>query len=292
MSKFTLLLGKILPKAFEEKLRFLRDSNRKYKIEKLPNEIFSCNRLRKVSFCITCMNRLFQLKQTLRKNILSNKNYPHIEFVLVDYNSNDGLDKYIKKFYQDELSSGILKYYRTDEPIFYHSSISKNLAHRIAEGYILCNLDADNFTGDHFAYYLNYLFEEKGDNNIYRFRKAPFWGTEGRICLSRSLFFALGGYDEELYPVGHQDLDLINRAAALGYETINIPIENFLGFVSNSQKEKVKNINSDGKDWLYYNKKNIEISESNILAGRLIANPKGFKNYKLYKNFSSTIVDF
>ena len=58
-----------------------------------------------LSFCITCMNRLYQIEKTLRKNLDDNKNSKYnIEFVLVNFNSNDGLTEYIlnsEESYQD-----------------------------------------------------------------------------------------------------------------------------------------------------------------------------------------------
>ena len=52
----------------------------------------------KISFCTTCKERLRHLKQTLPKNIKDNSNYPFIEFVILDYNSQDGLGDWMIKF--------------------------------------------------------------------------------------------------------------------------------------------------------------------------------------------------
>lgn len=43
-----------------------------------------------LSFCITCKNRLAQIKQTLRQNLEDNRyGRDKIEFVLVDFGSTD-----------------------------------------------------------------------------------------------------------------------------------------------------------------------------------------------------------
>ena len=47
-----------------------------------------------LSFCITCMNRFNQISKTLLTNLNDNKN-EKVEFVLVDFNSSDGLKEYI-----------------------------------------------------------------------------------------------------------------------------------------------------------------------------------------------------
>ena len=41
-----------------------------------------------LSYCIIIMNRLYQLKETLRVNIDNSTN--ESEFIIIDYNSNDG----------------------------------------------------------------------------------------------------------------------------------------------------------------------------------------------------------
>ena len=47
----------------------------------------------KISICTTCMDRGFDLKKTLPKNIEDNKSYPHLEFVILDYNGKDQIGK-------------------------------------------------------------------------------------------------------------------------------------------------------------------------------------------------------
>ena len=45
--------------------------------------------MKQISFCITCMNRLKHLQETLEKNILDNFLVDEVEFVVLDYNSQD-----------------------------------------------------------------------------------------------------------------------------------------------------------------------------------------------------------
>ncbi|MFD2148711.1 glycosyltransferase family 2 protein [Mucilaginibacter antarcticus] len=70
----------------------------------------------KISFCTTCMNRLSHLKQTLKRNILDNEDYPNLEFILLDYNSTDGLKEYVRSELHTFITSKKLVYYRTEEP--------------------------------------------------------------------------------------------------------------------------------------------------------------------------------
>ena len=61
----------------------------------------------RLSFCMTCMNRLYQLKETLTKNLNDNRHDSHeIEFILVDFNSTDGLSEYIVENFESDIKSG------------------------------------------------------------------------------------------------------------------------------------------------------------------------------------------
>lgn len=286
MSKLTLFLNQFIPQSLERKLRTIRDKNfRKYNIEKLPPEIYTPKKFYSISLCITCMNRLFHLKETIEQNIQDNAAYPNIEFVLIDYNSQDGLEEYVKENLMPYIDKGILNYYKTYEPKKFHMSLAKNLSHALAKGEVVCNLDGDNFAGKDFAFYLNYLFNTKGENNIYQFFKRPFWGTVGRLCLHKEKFFKLGGYDESLLPVGHDDIDLVNRSRKMGMNFEQTQIENFLKYLSNTTKEKSENATDTDEDYYSITHVNIEKSNENIRNGKLVANPTGMKNFTIYRNF-------
>jgi hypothetical protein len=110
----------------------------------------------KVAFCITCKGRLQHIKQTLLKNLADNKDSNAV-FILLNYNSNDGLTEYVLENHAAELESGQLVLYTYTPPDKFHMAHAKNMAHRlgIIEGAdILVNLDADNYTGPRFADYI------------------------------------------------------------------------------------------------------------------------------------------
>ena len=54
----------------------------------------------KISFATVCMNRLHHIRQTLPKNIADNSDYENVEFILLDYNSSDGLEEWVKETMQ------------------------------------------------------------------------------------------------------------------------------------------------------------------------------------------------
>ncbi len=291
MSKATLLLSKILPHKLERRIRTYRDVYlRNYDLVSLPSDIYS-EALNKhsISFCTNCMNRLYHLKHTIEENIKSNRNYGNVEFVLVNYNSKDGMHRWVKKNLMQYIDSGILNYYHTTEPKYFHMSKAKNLAHKLAKNEILCNLDGDNFTGDDFAFYINYLFNQEGLDTIFHFKKAPYWGTEGRIALTKKNFEKLGGYDEDFHPAGHQDHDLLERAKAIGLEYMNVEIENFLRYLSNSTHEKSTGLAENKVDFYKLRNENVQWSNENLESGQYVANLKeGWGRSVVYRNFEET----
>ncbi len=271
----------------ERKIRDIRDVYfRRYRNEKLPDKIFGYNRHLSISFCTTCMNRLFHLKKTYVQNIKDNIDYPAVEFVLVNYNSQDGLHEWAIKNLKEYIDRGLVNYYYTDAPEVFHASIAKNLAHKVATGDVVCNLDADNFTGKDFAFYINHEMQQEGLSTLIQFKKAPYWGTEGRIVLSKKRFFELGGYDEALAPIGHEDHDLMDRAKAYGLKYKNVQIENFLHYLSNTTFEKAVNVSKDSVRYYDLESANRELSEKNIQLNKLRANEHGWGMIPLMKNFS------
>ena len=168
----------------------------------------------RISFCTVCMNRLSHLEQTLPVNLLDNADYENLEFVLLDYNSKDGLESWVKDTMQVYLDTGRLVYFKTKTPTHFNRSHSKNLVHKLATGDLLCNIDADNYTGKGFATYLNREF--KTDSDIFLTAIGHEEVREkrdvlGRICLKRSDFHDIGGYDERMTSYGYDDYDLANR---------------------------------------------------------------------------------
>lgn len=61
------------------------------------------------------MNRLSHLQETLPKNIHDNYLLGDVEFVLLDYNSSDGLESWVKNDMKKYIDLGILSYYKTSQ---------------------------------------------------------------------------------------------------------------------------------------------------------------------------------
>lgn len=226
-----------------------------------------------LSFCITCMNRIDQVKQTLRKNLDDNKKSKYnIEFILIDFDSKDGLKEYIINNFKKEIDSDYLKFYFTDQLIYWHSPIAKNTSHKLANGKYVVNLDCDNFTGELGGDWVIEQFKKYGDNIILHQSLNIYGsGTMGRIGLTKDNFMKLGGYDQGLKPMSHQDGDLIIRAKAYGLEYKNLNNINFVKAIKNDKKKSLENCY--GKiNYKNLMKLNMMYSKFSILSEQLVAN--------------------
>lgn len=152
----------------------------------------------KISFCITCKNRLFHLKQTLPFNIINSLSYDNVEFVIIDYNSEDNLLNWARKHLYYWEQKGKVKYLRTKIPKLFSPAHAKNLAHKNATGDILCNLDADNFITPGFCEYLSKMFLK--EKVFYFTHSEDSFGNQGccgKIAVHKKHFYSVNGYDEE-----------------------------------------------------------------------------------------------
>lgn len=195
----------------------------------------------KISFCTVCMNRLHQLKKTLPKNIEDNASYGNVEFLVLDYNSNDGLEEWIINEMGHHLDSGMLVYLKTETPRYFLRSHSKNCAGKNASGAIVCNVDADNYIGQGFAEYINQQFTK--DANIYLAvqRNSGRKDCYGRICTWKKDFLAITGYDESMTDYGFEDFDLLNRLNMLGRKPQYINYQKYLKVLKHEDTKRLEN---------------------------------------------------
>ncbi|HUT93886.1 MAG TPA: galactosyltransferase-related protein [Thermoguttaceae bacterium] len=220
----------------------------------------------RVSLCTTCMGRLHDLRQTLPKNIEDNRDYPNVEFVVLDYNSGDGLEEWMRKQMMEHIESGLLAYYRTTEPRYYSMSHSRNVAFLVAGGDVVNNVDADNWTNPGFAAYVNRLANQCPREAIFAKGKRLL---HGRIGFFKDEWIALGGYDERLCGYGHDDKDLLYRAWLSGF-TLMWYGGAYVGRMKTPRAmigARMKNTN-----WKETEKNNAAISERNLRRERYRAN--------------------
>ena len=258
------------------------------------NQIYHNNPIFKISYCITCHNRTWQLKQTLAHNILGLQEDEQI--VLVNYSSNDGLDEFIKTNHIKSIVDNKLKYIYVCDQNYYNCSIAKNIAHYFADSDYVINLDGDNFI-DEFRKNIDYAIINFKNNFILHLavlekdfydshkQLKGYEGSFGRICCHKEDFISLGGYNESFLPIAYQDSDLLLRAIAKKMSYINMPIKTKC--LKNNKSITYKTKNNHQYTWADCKKINQLISNYNISNNRLIA-PNIIKNFKCYFNLQST----
>lgn len=219
-----------------------------------------------ISICTTCMDRLEDLKQTYIKNIEDNKDYPNIEFVLLNYNSHDDLDTWVYRELDPYDKTGIFCYYHVDWPKYYSMAHSRNVAFKLATGDIVCSVDGDHFINKGFAAKINELANTLGPKTIFVKSEQK---NRGRIAMFKKDFLDIGGYDEEIKDYGFEDRDLLYRASALGFKVVKYGGEYF-NLTSDHRRHPVSNYVN--KEWKYTQERNALVSLYNLYRKKYIAN--------------------
>ena len=169
----------------------------------------------KISFCTSCTKRLHHIKETFLSNLKNNIDYEDVEFVLLNWNSQDGMDDWVQQNLKGYIDDGVVKYLHTKQAPHFEMARTKNVTAKNASGEIVCWVDGDNFISENYADYLNEKFNENENiilNNIRRVNKGnPASSNWGRIALMKKYFLEVGGYDETFQGWGWEERDFKQR---------------------------------------------------------------------------------
>jgi len=247
-----------------------------------------------VSLCTSCKGRLHHVYHTLPKNIEDNT-HPGTTFVLLDYNSPDDLEGWVRKAMVKHIESGKLLYFKESTADDFLRCHSRNMSFKLAPGAIVCNVDADNYVGKDFDLHLLSLLDRNkifanpirrdiGDN------KQDWIDSCGRIAFTKRDFIEIGGYDEQLnLGWGGEDLDLVDRALAIGFTRKDIDKQFIDKFIKHTNEDRFQFHKI--KDCKFTNKAQMQLSAQNLADGRLIANSGvNWGAGKVVKNFLEEII--
>jgi hypothetical protein len=195
------------------------------------------------------------LKFTLPRNMSGN---PDAEFILLDYGSSDDMAHWVWENHRHELETGQLRFFQTvDTRIIedeYDYSHTKNITHRLATGDVLCNIDADNFTGHGFTDRIKQALDEYGVRDRFvlvpkgRLDGQKCWnGLAGRIAVHRDDFHRMRGYDESFDGYGWEDSEFLWRAREDGFTIVEISERRFLRDIFTPLPKKTRDIKSFGR---------------------------------------------
>jgi len=244
-------------------------------------------KLYKISTVTTCMGRAEDIKQTFLQNIEDNKDYPHAEFVLLNYSSKDDLDEWARKELPLYIELGLVNYYKTIEDYeYFRLSHSKNIAFKIAQGDIINNVDADHYTNKGFLERINLIANQVDTTKIIFMKTRQ--KNRGRIGMYKHEFIqSVRGYDENIIDYGYEDPDLLNRATKLGFMCWRYSGK-FFKLIENHDRHPIANYKN--KAWKYTQRRNTLISILNVVGGYYQANRKyPFGKAKLLKNFTERV---
>lgn len=171
----------------------------------------------RIAFCTTCKGRLFHLEQTLLPNLTGN---PRAEFVVMNYDSPDGLDDWMRDKFSVHIASGEVRYGRLlpgSEPRF-RMSHAKNTAHLLATADFVINCDADCHLRPGLA---DWIYDNVKEHHYKVVADAiKLWGFVGTY---RDVFSkVLKGYDETMENWGYDDDDMFRRARSIGCEKVGV----------------------------------------------------------------------
>jgi hypothetical protein len=213
----------------------------------------------KISFCTSYKGRFWQLSETLPTNLRSLDE--QCELVIANLDGTDEIFEWITKEFSEFLKASRLRLFTVTNVNEWNSSIVKNMAHKIASGNYLFNLDADNFiTPKDIS-----LIRSAATNHCITSQWSGKFGdgSFGRIGMPAQIFQTLGGYDESLLPMGAQDLDLLNRIAKIGGKIIQLqPPE--ISAIQNDKLQDLPTKKDKKKMWDEMNKINLDISAFKI----------------------------
>ncbi len=185
---------------------------------------------------------MHHLKQTLPQNLKDNIDYPWLEFIILDYGSKDGLKEWITTTMAGDIATGRVVYIQSPGHEYFHRSHSRNLAFSAAKGKIVCNVDADNFTGKDFAKYINeqFLFDEKIFLTAFSAEQPNSPDLFGRICCKKNDFKKVGGYNEKMDGYGFEDHELIQKLSKTGLKREVMTELHFFGAITHSDDERIR----------------------------------------------------
>lgn len=217
-----------------------------------------------ISFCTTCRNRLYQLKQTLPYNL--ERLTDNSDICLVDYGSTDEISDWVWSELKNYIYGHKLIFFEVKNSVNWHMAKAKNLAHRISNKEYLFSLDADNYLSENDLVLIKRFAESS--SIVHQFSGDWEDGSCGRIGLASKLFYDLGGYDESFLPMGAEDIDIKNRAEILANsKAINIgspEIQSIKHPSSARMAEVILESDAVDSDWDIMNRINLNYSEHRI----------------------------
>lgn len=190
-----------------------------------------------ISLCTPCMGRTHDLKEVMPSRIEAAKNSPPVEIVVVNYNSQDGLDDYLDSLVMPSGVQLTVRHYYGRE--HWHMAHGFNLAVLASSGEYFWLMGCDLFLSKNSISSIRELIQLR--NNPWMMSPEH----SGMIVCRKDIFVDAGGYDERFEFYGQEGLELNDRLRRRGHEPGYFPT-NLIEVLPTSNIDKVKNYRIKG----------------------------------------------
>lgn len=173
-----------------------------------------------ISFGTSCMGRLAHLEQTYIENIETALDQdPGTKFVLLNYNSQDGMDKWVKCNLIKYIKKGTVKYLRNTTATEFSQARTKNITLKHGLHEVVCNLDADNIITTRYMKKIIRVWNDDtcriGGGGVVTeddvVVSCPMPHVFGRVSMYKKTLITMGGFDEQMRGWGGEDIDFYLR---------------------------------------------------------------------------------
>lgn len=163
-----------------------------------------------ISYCIPVMNRLDDIRGTLRENLEANARFTgRVEFVLVIFDRTPEAMDWVQANCAEAIASGLLRVVADRSLDSWHFCKAKNAFRALIRGEIYSSLDGDNFvTAEETEALLEVHAAHEGYFLAHHFTGSWGDGTSGRVSLPAPAYRAVG-YEPRLLPRQFDEVDLI-----------------------------------------------------------------------------------
>jgi hypothetical protein len=217
----------------------------------------------KLSLCLPCMNRTYDLKVSLPAMIKAGQMSPPLEISIVNYNSKDDLDEWIKTV---EFPEGVsLTYGKYTGRDYYHMAHARNLSVVQSTGDYIIIGSADMVLHEDFIQIVRQMIEE---GEYTWMQEVEF---KGFIVVKREEFMAAGGYDERFEFYGPEDRDIGLRLFRRATGKFGRISAGHIDLIRTAKRDKRRNyrpgVTPDEMTWHGQN-----VAERNFIRYILVAN--------------------
>jgi hypothetical protein len=169
-----------------------------------------------ISMCIADKGRTHYLKAVMPMILKSINASPPVELVIVNYDSPDDLDEYVKTIPEQLVPGNKLNYTKLENKPYFHMAHARNITIKQSTGDYLLVSGTELYPKEMF---LPYVREAINNGALY----LNYGDIGAFMVIERNLILELGGYDERFEFYGPEDKDFCSRVLRKGIKRYDYP---------------------------------------------------------------------